>query len=122
VVEDALGHKGLVVQIASSLNTPRLGTRKLLVELLTFLVYWQDGSALQLVIEALEQLSASNGDAQSPFAYWFKSMEHTLEGRGKMGSMVGASEEVRRSAAGVDGSLNEYAVRTPYPSAARPRR
>lgn len=30
-------------------------------------------------------------------------------GRGKMGSKVGASDEVRRAA--VDNSLNEYAVR-----------
>lgn len=36
-------------------------------------------------------------------------MEQALAGRGKMGSMVGASDEVKR-AAGVDLSLNEYAV------------
>lgn len=37
-------------------------------------------------------------------------MEQSLSGRGKMGSLVGASEEVKRTG-GVDSSLNEYAVR-----------
>lgn len=36
-------------------------------------------------------------------------MEQSLSGRGKMGSLVGASEEVKRTG-GVDSSLNEYAV------------
>ena len=43
------------------------------------------------------------------FDAWFRVLESTIEGRGRMGSMVGASEEVRRDA-GVDSSLNEYAV------------
>jgi cytokinesis protein len=33
-----------------------------------------------------------------------------LQGRGRMGSLVGASEEIRKNA-GPDSSLNEYAVR-----------
>jgi cytokinesis protein len=37
-------------------------------------------------------------------------MEQSLSGRGKMGSLVGASEEVKR-AGGIDSSLNDYAVR-----------
>lgn len=44
------------------------------------------------------------------YDYWFKSMEQALSGRGKMGSLVGASEEVKR-AGGIDINLNEYAVR-----------
>jgi len=35
-------------------------------------------------------------------------MDIALSGRGKMGSLVGASEEVRRG--GMDSSLNDYAV------------
>ncbi|KAI0029325.1 armadillo-type protein [Vararia minispora EC-137] len=108
--EEALTHKGLVAQITSTLNTPRLTTRRIIIDLLTFLVYWPDGDVLDLVLDALEQLSTFNGEAATPFAYWFKSMEHTLEGRGRMGSLVGASEEVRRGAAGADGSLNDYAL------------
>jgi cytokinesis protein len=72
-------------------------------------VYWNDGEAHQLVVAALEALSSSNNEAGGCYNYWFKSMDAALSGRGKMGSLVGASDEVRR-AGGIDSSLNEYAV------------
>lgn len=103
-------HTSIVTQIASSLNSPHLPTRKSLLDLLGFLTYWNDGDAHPLVITALEVLSSSNGEAGGCYEYWFKSMEQTLSGRGKMGSLVGASEEVKRTG-GADSSLNEYAVR-----------
>lgn len=61
------------------------------------------------MVTALTVLSDNNNESGGPYSFWFKSMESSLAGRGKMGSMVGASEEVRR-AAGVDSSLNDYAV------------
>lgn len=73
------------------------------------MVYWNEGEAHSFVIGALEALTANNNESGGMYTFWFKSMENSLAGRGKMGSMVGASEEVRR-AAGVDSSLNEYAV------------
>lgn len=63
-----------------------------------------------MVLAALEALSASNSEGGTPYDYWFKSLEMALMGRGKMGSLVGASDEVKRS--GIDSSLNEYAVRS----------
>jgi cytokinesis protein len=97
--------------MASSLNTPHLPTRKLLLDLLSFLVYWNDGEAHYLVVAALEALSLSNDGLSSCYDYWFKSMEAALSGRGLWGSLVGASDEVRK-AGGIDSSLNEYAVRS----------
>lgn len=76
--------------------------------MLTFIAYYEDGQGHSLVISALEGLSSTNNDGGSCYEFWFKSFEQALSGRGKMGSLVGASEEVRR--AGVDSSLNEYAV------------
>jgi cytokinesis protein len=105
-----LTHTSIVTQIASSLNSPHLPTRKTLLDLLAFLAYWTEGDAHPLVITALEVLSSSNNEAGGCYEYWFKSMEQSLSGRGKMGSLVGASEEVKRTG-GVDSSLNEYAVR-----------
>lgn len=72
--------------------------------MLTFIAYYEDGQGHSLVISALEALN----DGGSCYEFWFKSLEQALSGRGKMGSLVGASEEVRR--AGMDSSLNEYAV------------
>lgn len=73
-------------------------------------MYWNDGEAHHLVVSALGALSTSNNESGGCFDYWFKSMDIALSGRGKMGSLVGASEEVRRGG-GPDSSLNDYAVR-----------
>ncbi|TFY54779.1 hypothetical protein EVG20_g9572, partial [Dentipellis fragilis] len=107
--KEALTHNGIVTQLASSLNSPRISTKKLLIELLISLTYWNEGEALPLVFSALEALSLTNGESNSPYAYWFKSVETSLSGRGKMGSLVGASDEVRKNA-GTEGALNEYAL------------
>ncbi|RXW21019.1 hypothetical protein EST38_g4845 [Candolleomyces aberdarensis] len=106
---EALNHHLIVSQIASSLNTPHIPTRRLVLEVLCFLTYRNEGEALDLVIAGLEALSSSNNEGSDPYGYWFKSMEQALSGRGKMGSLVGASEEVRR-AGGVESSLNDYAL------------
>ena len=110
---EALTHNQLVTQVASSLNSPRIGTRKLVLDLLTFLVYWNT-EAINLAISGLETLSVANNEGDSPYAFWFKSMEVSLMGRGKMGSLVGASEDMRKNAGGLEGSLNEYAVSLAY--------
>lgn len=94
--------------IASSLNSPYLPTRKIILEILIYLAVFRNGEAHPQVLAALETLSIANNDTHGSFDYWFRSMEQSLSGRGKMGSLVGASEEVRK--AGADGSLNEYAV------------
>ena len=62
-----------------------------------------------LVVSALEALSAANNEAGNPYGYRFKSLESVLAGRGKMGTLVGASDEVKRHG-GIDPSLNDYTV------------
>lgn len=106
--KQAPSHHPFVTQIASSLNSPHLPTRKLILDLLIFLAY-KNNEAHNSVLVALETLSSSNSEGGGSYSYWFKSMENSLSGRGKMGSLVGASEEVRRTG-GIDSSLNEYAV------------
>jgi cytokinesis protein len=106
---DALTHNLFVAQIASSLNSPRLPARKLAAELLTFLVY-RIPDSINLVTGALEAVSIGNNTGSSPYAYWFASFEKSISGRGKMGSLVGASDEVRKNAA-TESNINEYAVR-----------
>jgi cytokinesis protein len=82
---------------------------------LVFLALSNEGEAHHLVVAGLEVLSSSNNEGTGCYEYWFKSMESALSGRGKMGSLVGASEEVKRTG-GVDSSLNEYAVSTLFGS------
>lgn len=46
------------------------------------------------------------------FDAWLKDLEQTVDGRGKMGSLVGASDEMKRLGVynAPDGHLMEYAV------------
>ena len=99
----------IVTQIASALNTPQLQTRKLILDVLVFLVYWNEGQAHSLVLSALATLSDDNHEHGSPYGFWFKSLEQALIGRGRMGTVVGASEDVKRHG-GHDPSLNDYTV------------
>jgi cytokinesis protein len=99
----------ILTQMASSLNTPHLPTRKLIVDILVFFCYYYEDRGQSLVLSALQALSTANGEAATPYDFWFKSLENSLAGRGKMGSLVGASDEIKRGAGG-DGTLNEYAV------------
>ncbi|KAH9830929.1 uncharacterized protein C8Q71DRAFT_716099 [Rhodofomes roseus] len=108
-IKDLTGHPQIVMQMTASLNSPHLLTKKIIVDVLTGLTLFEHGQMAPLVLEALESLSTSNGEPASSYAYWFKSLESLVSGRGKMGTRVGASEEVKKNA-GQDASLNEYAV------------
>ncbi|GAW01955.1 cytokinesis protein sepa (fh1 2 protein) [Lentinula edodes] len=107
--DKALAHPQIVTQVASSLNSPHIPTRKLLLDLLSFLTYWNEGKIQPVVVSALEVLSSSNNENGGVYDFWFKSFEQTLSGRGKMGSLVGASEDVKK-AGGIDTNLNDYAL------------
>jgi cytokinesis protein len=103
--------KNTISDIALALNTPFIPTRKLIIELLIGIVLREDlrPEGHKQTIAALENLSVQMKEGDSAYGFWFKNMAQTLSGRGKMGSLVGASTEFRKNA-GVDSSLNEYAV------------
>jgi hypothetical protein len=44
------------------------------------------------------------------FDAWMRMLENTIDGRGRHGSLVYASDEFKKGGIGVDGSLMEYAV------------
>lgn len=46
------------------------------------------------------------------FEQWLKIVDHTLDGRGKLGSMVGASDELKSSGGNVENQLIDYALST----------
>ncbi|KAG5221513.1 armadillo-type protein [Salix suchowensis] len=82
---------------------------KVILEILTYFAANNEGEFQPLVVSALEALSTTQNESGC-YQYWFRALEITLAGRGKMGSLVGASDEVKKSGA-VEASLNEYAVR-----------
>lgn len=107
--DDAFHHTQIIVSLAASLTSPRLNTRKLASEVLTFLCHWADGQGHYKVIQAMDQLKHAQGE-NGRFDAWMRIVEVTVDGRGKMGSMVGASDEYRMGGIGVENMLMEYAV------------
>jgi hypothetical protein len=102
--DDALAHQQVIVSLASSLISPRLTTRKLVSEVLTFLCHWAEGEGHLKVLQAMDYVKSQQGE-NGRFDAWMRIVEVTIDGRGKMGSLVGASEEVRSGGIGMENLL-----------------
>lgn len=109
--EDAFKHPHCVSALTASLTSPRVTTRKLVSEVLTFLCHWERPIGHTSVIAALDQLKTYQGE-HGRFDSWLRIVEVTIDGRGKLGSLVGASEEVRSGGIGMESLLMEYALAT----------
>ncbi|PKS07971.1 hypothetical protein jhhlp_006583 [Lomentospora prolificans] len=109
--DDALQHQQVLIALATALTSGRITTRKLVSEVLTFLCDWDDGQGHLKVIQALDQVKAQQGE-NGRFDAWMRLVEVAVDGRGKMGSLVGASQEVRSGGVGMENLLMEYAVAT----------
>ncbi|EPQ61931.1 Formin, partial [Blumeria graminis f. sp. tritici 96224] len=107
--DDALAHQQIIVALTTSLTSPRLTSRKLVSEVLTFLCHWADGEGHRKVIQALDYVKTQYGE-NGRFDAWMRVVEVTIDGRGKMGSLVGASDELRNGGIGMENLLMEYAV------------
>ena len=95
------------------MNTRSIPSRRTCLDILTYLCYWNEGLLIDRILTSLENLQKDNKDPcpPGPYGYWFNMFERHLAGRGKMGSLVGASEEIRNKN-GSDSSLLEYTVNT----------
>ncbi|KAI9802820.1 MAG: hypothetical protein M1833_001419 [Piccolia ochrophora] len=111
--DDALAHQQVVISLTTSLISPRLTTRKLVSDVLTFLCHCADGQGHLKVLQALDYIKNMQGE-NGRFDAWMRIVEVTIDGRGKMGSLVGASEEVRSGGIGMENLLMEYAVATMF--------
>ncbi|KAK4075984.1 hypothetical protein Trihar35433_2544 [Trichoderma harzianum] len=110
--DDALMQSKVLLALASCLISSRLTTRKLVSEILTFLCTWgTHGEGHLKVIQALDEVKTQVGE-NGRFDAWMRLVEVTVDGRGKMGSLVGASDELRTGGIGMENLLMEYAVAT----------
>ena len=110
--DDLIAHNLAINYIACSLSSVHIPSRKLVLEILTYLCYFLESAALEDVLASLDALSQAN-DHPGRYDYWFKSLAATLNGCGKMGSLVGASDEVRHNVGPMESNLNDYAVSRP---------
>ena len=108
---DALTHEQIPIALATCLISPRLTTRKLVSEVITFLASPTHKDGHTKVLQALDHVKSMLGE-NGRFDAWMRITEVTIDGRGKMGSLVGASEEVRSGGIGMENLLMEYAVAT----------
>lgn len=101
--------------VVFSLISPHWMTRKLVCDLLVFLCYCQHRQGHEHVLRGLELLQHTRHDF-GLFDSWLKDFERTIDGRGKMGSMVGATDDFKRMGMfnTADNHLMEYAVRKLY--------
>lgn len=109
--DDALAHQQVIVALVTSLISPRLTTRKLVSDVLSFLCHWDGGEGHIKVIQAMDVVKSQQNE-NGRFDSWMRLVEVTVDGRGKMGSLVGASDEVRSGGIGMENLLMEYAVAT----------
>ncbi|KAG0127944.1 hypothetical protein HOY82DRAFT_580374 [Tuber indicum] len=109
--DDALRHHHCVSALTASLTSPRVTTRKLVSEVLTFLCHWDRPHGHTRVLAALDQIKTHQGE-NGRFDSWLRIVEVTIDGRGKLGSLVGASDEVRSGGIGMESLLMEYALAT----------
>lgn len=102
-----------VAPIVRSLVSPRLSTRKLVTDVLTFLAHWDAPRGHDQVLAGLSQLKQHLNEV-SRFDAWFSVVEQTLAGRGKFGSLVGASDDLRSGGVSIESLLMEYSLATMF--------
>ena len=101
--------------------SPSLPCRKVAAEILVFFCHWDEDNpervGLRLVVNALDQLETRLNGAVADiankvgrFEVWLKQLEATIDGRGRMGSMVGVSRDLKGQD---DGSILDYCVSPP---------
>lgn len=109
--DHALETKKLIPSLTLSLTSNRLATRKLVTEVLIFLCHWQIPRGHNQVLASFDHVKSHFGDV-GRFTSWLSMVERTLDGKGKMGSMVGASEEYRSGGVGMESFLVDYCLTT----------
>lgn len=102
---DALDSSQSITEIVACLSSAQLSTRRQSGDILVFLCYYIKPAGHTAVLRAFDDLKEGNGR----FGQWLQRLETTIDGRGKMGSKVGASQEVKQ-AKGSNDSLDQYAA------------
>ncbi|KAI7867438.1 hypothetical protein BDF14DRAFT_1968074 [Spinellus fusiger] len=97
--------------IMLSLVSPPIQTRKLVCEILAFVCHVDLPKGQSIVLKGMDKLREYRHE-YGRFDAWLKLFDATLEGRGRMGSLVGASEDVKRLGpqGAPDNHLSDYAL------------
>lgn len=103
--QSAMNNPECITTVVGSIDSPKLLTRKLVAEVLTFLCYLEYPTGHVAVLKAFDEFAEARGSDQR-FGPWLHSLEQTIDGRGVWGSMVHASMEFKEI--GGDTDLIDY--------------
>ncbi|KAF9582185.1 hypothetical protein BGW38_000535, partial [Lunasporangiospora selenospora] len=106
--QEAIKHPLCISALCFSVTSPQLQTRKLAVEVLTFLCYCEVPMGHRLVLEGLDQMQEYWKES-ARFDAWMRILENTIDGRGRFGTMVGMSEDLKKTGA-QDSQVIEYVL------------
>ena len=100
-----------IVTLTQSILSPSLSTQRLVCDALTFMCYFEQPKGHAMVLQGMDTVKESKSD-YGRFDSWIKTLLSVLDGRGKTGSNVGASHDVRQIASRVnsDVPVTEYAL------------
>ncbi|CAO3592005.1 unnamed protein product [Absidia cylindrospora] len=118
--KETASHPNYIHTIVFSLLCPGWQTRKLVCEILAFICYYDDAAdketqgdnhGYQHVMRGFEMLKQYTKD-MGLFDAWLKNLETALDGRGRMGSLVGAHDDLKKLGVmnAPDKHLMEYAI------------
>ncbi|KAG0342256.1 hypothetical protein BG000_005983 [Podila horticola] len=106
--QEAIQYSPCITSLCFSITSPQLHTRKLVVEVLTFLCYCEVPMGHKLVLDGLDQVQEYWKES-ARFDAWMRILENTIDGRGRFGTMVGMSEDLKKAGT-QDGQLIEYVL------------
>ncbi|KAI9477677.1 hypothetical protein BX667DRAFT_468661 [Coemansia mojavensis] len=107
--QDVLRYPTCVHNLCFSIDAPSLLTRRLISEILTFICYLNVPTGHATVLKGLDKLQKFR-EMQKRFEPWMRALESAIDGRGRMGSKVGASEELRQLGGTADRDLTDYVL------------
>lgn len=107
--QDVLRYPACVHNLCFSIDAPSLLTRRLISEILTYISYLNVPTGHATVMKGLDKLQKFR-EMQKRFEPWMRALESAVDGRGRMGSKVGASEELRQLGGTADRDLTDYVL------------
>ncbi|KAG2178896.1 hypothetical protein INT43_001743, partial [Umbelopsis isabellina] len=108
---DVITNPQCIFNAIFSIVSSSMVTRKLVCEVMAFLCYCEVPTGQDLVLRAMDQVREARKE-MGRFDAWLNIWEATLDGRGRLGSMVGASGEFKKNGiqSAPDGQLSDYAL------------
>ncbi|KAJ2742179.1 hypothetical protein GGI20_004672 [Coemansia sp. BCRC 34301] len=107
--QDVMRYPTCVHNLCFSIDAPSLLTRRLISEILTYICYLNVPTGHNAVLKGLDKLQKFR-EMQKRFEPWMRALESAVDGRGRMGSKVGVSEELRQLGGTADRDLIDYVL------------